>query len=64
MLHRGLASFDKLTMRSFLCGMIDMPFSIFLILSSSKDAPMVLQQPMRLHFRGVARDGAIKDSTA
>jgi hypothetical protein len=64
MLHRGLASFDKLRMRSFLCGMIDVPFSIFVILSLSKDTRVVLQRPMRFHFRGVARDRAIKESTA
>ena len=44
MLHRGLASFDKLRMRFFLRGIIQMPFSIFLILSLSKDAQAALQR--------------------
>jgi hypothetical protein len=44
MLHRSLASFDNLRMRSFRCGMIQMPFSIFLILSLSKDAQAALQR--------------------
>jgi hypothetical protein len=44
MLHRGLASFDRLTLRFFRCGMIQMPFSIFLILSLSKDAQAALQR--------------------
>jgi hypothetical protein len=64
MLRRGLASFDKLRMRSFLCGMIEMPFSIFLILSLSKDAPAVLQRQVRLNFQGEALGRAIKESAA
>jgi hypothetical protein len=64
MLHRGLASFDKLRMRSFLCGMTEMPFSIFLILSLSKDAPALLQQEMRRHFRAEARGRAIEENAA
>jgi len=64
MLHRGLASFDKLRMRSFLYGMIEMPFSVSLILSLSKDAPAVLQRQMRFHFRGKARGRAVKESAA
>jgi len=38
-LQDGLASFDKLRMRSFLSGTTEIPFSTFLILSLSKDAP-------------------------
>jgi hypothetical protein len=37
--HWRRASFDKLRMRFFLRGTIEMRFSIFLILSLSKDAP-------------------------
>ncbi len=37
-LHIDLASFDRLRMRSFLCGPCKGPFWIFLILSLSKDA--------------------------
>jgi hypothetical protein len=44
MLHHSLASFDKLKMRSFRGGLIQMPFSIFLILSLSKDAQAALRR--------------------
>ena len=47
MLQVGRASFDRFRMRSFLCGIWQMPVSLLLILSLSKDARLCCRPKLR-----------------